>query len=151
MKYFCPAIATSRIPQISIQCLQRLQLLIYQSRHLGNDLGQVTDTELQMHSVENFVNIGQKLLRMLNPPRKEIAAWFSAKFHPISQSTVFDSLKPTYDYLDTEKKLERPERLAHKHGNWPDLGAALFEWQLATNGKNNTVTGLLLRSSLREY
>ena len=35
-------------------------LLIYQSRHLGNELGQVTDTELQMHSVESVVNIGQK-------------------------------------------------------------------------------------------
>jgi hypothetical protein len=41
------------------------------------------------------------------PTQKEIAAWFSAKFHPISQSTVSDSLKPTYDYLDTEKKLTR--------------------------------------------
>ena len=83
------------------------------------------------------------------PTQNQIATWFSAKFHPISQSTVSDSLKPTYDYLDTEKKLERPERLAHKDGNWPDLEAALFEWQLATNRKNNTVTGLLLRSSLR--
>ena len=28
------------------------------------------------------------------PTQQEIAAWFSAKFHPISQSTVSDSLKP---------------------------------------------------------
>jgi hypothetical protein len=48
-----------------------LQLLIYQSRHLGNDLGQVTGTELQMHSVESFVNMGQKLLRMPNQLRNK--------------------------------------------------------------------------------
>jgi hypothetical protein len=50
-----------------------LQLLIYlyQSRHLGNDLGQVTGTELQMRSVESFVNMGQKLLRMPNQLRNK--------------------------------------------------------------------------------
>jgi hypothetical protein len=31
--------------------------------------------------------------------QKQIAAWLSAKFHPISQSTVSDFLKPIYDYL----------------------------------------------------
>lgn len=55
-----------------------LQLLIYQSRHLGNDLGQVTGTELQMHSVESFVNMGQKLLRMPNQTPKQIVTWPSA-------------------------------------------------------------------------
>src|SRR4051794_7852400 len=51
------------------RCLQLLQLLIYQSRHLGNDLGQATDTELPIHNVESFVNIGQKLLWMPNQLR----------------------------------------------------------------------------------
>ena len=51
------------------------------------------------------------------PIQNQIATWFSAKFHPISQSTVSDSLKPIYDYLDTEKKLERPERLTRKDGS----------------------------------
>jgi hypothetical protein len=32
----------------------------------------------------------------------------------------------TFDYLDAEKKLERPERLARKDGNWPDLEITLF-------------------------
>jgi Tc5 transposase DNA-binding domain/Fission yeast centromere protein N-terminal domain len=78
------------------------------------------------------------------PTQVEIAAWFSAKFHPISQLTVSDSLKPTYHYLD-EKKVEQPERLRRKTGSWPDLEAALYQWQLATNRKNNQVTGLLLQ------
>jgi len=81
------------------------------------------------------------------PTEKQIAAWFSAKFHPISQST----LKPTYDYLDTEEKLERPEHLAHKDGNWPDLEAALFQWQLGTNRKHNTVTGYFLQEMAKRF
>jgi hypothetical protein len=91
-----------------------------------------------MHSVESFVNIGQELLRMRNQLRNK---------SPLgsAQNSVSDPLKPTYDYLDTEKKLEQPERLARKDGNWPDLEAALFHWQLATNRQNNTVTGHLLQ------
>jgi hypothetical protein len=85
------------------------------------------------------------------PTQKQIAAWFSAKFHPISQSTVSNSLKPTYDYLDAKKKLERPSRLAHKDGNWSDLEAALFQWQLVTNRKNNTVTGHLLQEMAKLF
>jgi hypothetical protein len=54
--------------------------------------------------------------------------WFSAKYHPISQSTVSDSLKPMYDYLDKEKKLAHPERSYKTQGNWPDLKAALHQW-----------------------
>jgi hypothetical protein len=38
-----------------------LQLLIYRSRRLGNDLGQATGTELPMRNVDSFVNIGQRL------------------------------------------------------------------------------------------
>jgi hypothetical protein len=118
------------------RCLQLLQLLIYQSRHLGNDLGQATDTELPIRNVESFINIGQKLLWMPNQLRTKSLLGSAPKIHPISQSTVSDSLKPIYDYLDTEKKLERPERLIRRDGNWPDLEAALFQWQLAINRQN---------------
>jgi Fission yeast centromere protein N-terminal domain/Tc5 transposase DNA-binding domain len=83
------------------------------------------------------------------PTQVEIATWFSVKYHPISQSTVSDSLKPIYDYLDKEKRLARAERLARKDGNWPDLEAALYQWQLAINRKNNQVTGLLFQEMER--
>jgi hypothetical protein len=85
------------------------------------------------------------------PTQVEIAAWFSAKYHPVSQSTVSDSLKPIYDYLDKEKKLARPKRLARKDGKWPDLEAALHQWQLAVNRKNNTVTGQLFQEMARRF
>jgi hypothetical protein len=62
------------------------------------------------------------------PTQQEIAVWFNAKFHPISQSIVSDSLKSTYNYLNTEKKVERPERLVRRDGNWPDLETALHQW-----------------------
>ena len=60
------ALQSQHLKYIGAQCFQVLQLLIYQSRHLGNDLGQVTGTELQMRSVGSFVNIGLKRLRMSN-------------------------------------------------------------------------------------
>ena len=44
------------------------------------------------------------------PTQCQIRVWFSAKYHPISQSTVSDSLSKAYAHLDTEKKLVRPDR-----------------------------------------
>jgi hypothetical protein len=85
------------------------------------------------------------------PTQVQIAAWFSAKFHPISQSTVSDSLKPIYNYLDTGKKLQFPDRLARKDGKWPELEAALHQWQLSINRQNNTVTGLLFQEMARRF
>jgi hypothetical protein len=70
------------VKYIDAQCFQLLQLLIYQSRHLGNDLGQVTGTELQMCSVGSFVNIGQKRLRMSNQLRNKSSL---SSAHPVSE------------------------------------------------------------------
>jgi len=78
------------------------------------------------------------------PTQQQIAAWFSAKFHTISQSAVSDSLKSIYNYLDTEKKVDCPERRARKDGNWPDLEAALYQWHPGINRNNKQVTGQLI-------
>ena len=85
------------------------------------------------------------------PTQETIQLWFSAKYHPISQSTVSDSLKPTYDYLDKENKLAYPERSYRSQGNWPDLEAALHQWQLHINRSSNTVSGLLLQEMARRF
>jgi hypothetical protein len=85
------------------------------------------------------------------PTQLQIATWFSAKFHPISQSTVCDSLKPFYSYLDKEKRIEHPERLKRKDGSWPDLEAALYQWQLSVNRKNNSVTDQLLQEMAKRF
>jgi hypothetical protein len=50
------------------------------------------------------------------PTQNRITIWFSAKFHPISQSAVSDSLKPIYDYLDTEKSWNDLSALPAKMG-----------------------------------
>jgi hypothetical protein len=50
-----------------------------------------------------------------------------------------------YDYLDKEKKLAHPKRSYKIQGNWPDLEAALHQWQVSVNRSNNTVSGLLLQ------
>jgi Fission yeast centromere protein N-terminal domain len=59
------------------------------------------------------------------PTQNVMRLWFSAKYRPIFQSTVSDSLKPMYDYLNKEKKLAHPKRSYKTQGNWPDLEAAL--------------------------
>src|SRR5271155_399887 len=79
------------------------------------------------------------------PTQHQIRIWFSAKYHPISQSTVSDSLSKAYAYLDTEKRLVRPKRYRSRQGKWPDLEAALHRWQLAINRSNNTVSRELLQ------
>jgi hypothetical protein len=57
-----------------------------------------------MHNAESFANIGQKLRRCPTQFRtKSLLA--SAPNSILSQSTLSASLKPIYDYLDTEKKL----------------------------------------------
>ena len=70
---------SSNVRCIDTQCFQLLQLLIYQSRHLGNDLGQVTGTELQMLSVGSFVNICAKKSADAKPTPRQIVTWFSLR------------------------------------------------------------------------
>jgi hypothetical protein len=36
-------------------------------------------------------------------------------------------------------------------GRWPELEAALYQWQLSINRKNNTVTGLLFQEIIRRF
>jgi Tc5 transposase DNA-binding domain/Fission yeast centromere protein N-terminal domain len=77
--------------------------------------------------------------------------WFSAKYHPISQSTVSDCLHSNYAYLDTHIKPLQPDRLNRREGKWPALEAALYEWQLAVNRSNHIVTGALLQEMATRF
>ena len=108
---------------INIECLQHLRLLVYQSLHPGNDLGQAIGTRSQVHSVESIVDTRQLLRRMLNQPSKR--SLFGSVPNSIRSLNplVSDSLKPITTW--TQKKVERPEQLAGKDGNWSDLEAAL--------------------------
>lgn len=84
---------------------------------------------------------------MLN--QLEVAAWFSAKFHPISQPTVSDSLKPAYNYLDKDKKIQFSDLLARNDGSWLEPEAALHLWQLPIYRKIDIVTGQLFQEMTR--
>src|SRR5271170_6320816 len=85
------------------------------------------------------------------PTQCQIRVWFSAKYHPISQSTVSDSLSKAYAHLDTEKKLVRPDRYRAREGRWPELEAALHHWQLVVNRSNNTISGELLQEMAARF
>jgi Fission yeast centromere protein N-terminal domain len=78
------------------------------------------------------------------PTQQAMRTWFSAKYHPISQSTVSDCLHSNYVYLETQTKPLQSDRLNRRVGKWPTLEAALYEWQLAINRPNHTVTDALL-------
>jgi hypothetical protein len=96
--------------------------------------------ELPMRNVESFVNIGQKLRWMPNQLKTK-SLLGSAPNSNLSLNRQFLTPSSLYMTTWTQKKLERPERLIRKDGNWPDLEVALFQWQLAINRQNNTVTG----------
>jgi hypothetical protein len=58
---------SSNVKYIDTQCFQLLQLLIYQSRYLGNDLGQVTGTELCRCQTNSETN--RHLVQRIQSPR----------------------------------------------------------------------------------
>jgi Fission yeast centromere protein N-terminal domain len=66
-----------------------------------------------------------KAFKDQKPTQQQIQAWFSAKYHPISQSTVSNSLSQAYNYLDGDKRLNYPEKIRAREGKWPKLEAAL--------------------------
>lgn len=79
------------------------------------------------------------------PSHKFLRQWFFEKFqHLPSQSTISESLSATFAHLDTQSSV-RPEHKRQRISLWPDLEAALFEWQQRMMHKNATVTGDILR------
>jgi hypothetical protein len=67
-------------------------------------------------------------------PQKDLAEWFTKETgHEINQSLISKILSKNYDYLDGIDKQKDKQVLQGKKknsiGDWPDLEAALFEWQ----------------------
>ena len=84
------------------------------------------------------------------PTQKAIKSWFYSKyFHHLSQSTISEILSDTFAYLDAVK---RPSTTLtrNRQGVWPDLDAALSEWQNRVNRIGATVTGDILMEKARD-
>ena len=79
------------------------------------------------------------------PPHKELRRWFQEKFgHTPSQSTISESLSARFVHLDTQITAQS-EHKRQRNASWPELEAALFDWQQRMMFKNATITGDILR------
>lgn len=82
----------------------------------------------------------------------DLIEWFQDEFnHKINQSTVSLSLSPQFDYLDTDTRKDTSLTLQRlSQSNWPDLEAALFEWQQKMQGQKAVITGDTLKQKAHE-
>lgn len=82
--------------------------------------------------------------------QSDLAKWFYNKTgHAIDQAQVSKILSSTYDYLDgldlkNDKKALNSKRTSV--GDWPDLEAALFEWQQRMQKSRAIITGKILKN-----
>ena len=82
--------------------------------------------------------------------QSDLAKWFyNETGHAIDQAQVSKILSSTYDYLDgldlkNDKKALNSKRISV--GDWPDLEAALFEWQQRMQKSRAIITGEILKN-----
>jgi hypothetical protein len=84
--------------------------------------------------------------------QKELQQWFTDKFyHTISQSTISEILSTKYTHLDndTRKDFKLKGQRTSK-ADYPDLEAALFEWQQKIQKMKGTITGDILKAKASE-
>ena len=92
-----------------------------------------------------------------HPPeqQKDLAEWFAQETgHTINQSMISKVLSSKYDHLDGMDKRKDRQLLQEKKrssaGDWPDLEAALFEWQQRMEHKRAIITGDILKEKARQ-
>jgi ParB-like chromosome segregation protein Spo0J len=67
----------------------------------------------------------------------------------LTQGQISTILSSKYAYLDSLDKKKDKKQLAAKRsskGDWPDLEAALFEWQQRMQKKKAVITGDILKA-----
>ena len=87
--------------------------------------------------------------------QKDLTEWFTAETgHSINQGMISKILSKTYDYLDDVHTKRDLKALKNKSrvsaGDWPDLEAALFEWQQRMEHKKAIITGDILKAKAKE-
>jgi hypothetical protein len=83
---------------------------------------------------------------------KELRTWFKTIYsHTISQSIVSESLGPRFLHLDvnTQKNYKLSSQRTSKP-DFPDLEAALFDWQLKMQKKKAPITREVLKAKASE-
>lgn len=84
--------------------------------------------------------------------QKQLASWFEDKFrHSISQSTISESLSSRFDRVDSINLKRGNNGFSKKSVSYyPDLEAALFEWQQRLQTKHTTITGDMIKEAAAE-
>jgi hypothetical protein len=80
-------------------------------------------------------------------PQSSLISWFYQETgHQLNQSQISKILSPEYAHLDNDTR--RPSQLGsarHYKGDWPELEAALFEWQQRMQKKKAIITGDIIK------
>jgi DDE superfamily endonuclease/Tc5 transposase DNA-binding domain/Fission yeast centromere protein N-terminal domain len=87
--------------------------------------------------------------------QSDLINWFRQETgHKLDQSQVSRILSKKYDYVDDlDKKKDKLALQAQRSsvGEWPELEAALFEWQQRMQKKRAVITGELLKQQAAKF
>lgn len=92
-----------------------------------------------------------------HPPthQKDLGVWWEEKTgHKLTQGMISRILSSQYDYVDDLNKKKDKDQLDSKRssaGDWPELEAALFEWQQRMDEEKATITGDLLKAQAAKF
>ncbi|KFZ16898.1 hypothetical protein V501_02019 [Pseudogymnoascus sp. VKM F-4519 (FW-2642)] len=83
------------------------------------------------------------------PSQKACITWFYDKYSQrIGQSTVSESLSAHFESIDNSESPGQSARI--RTGNWPDLEAVLFNWQLRIEEQGGVTSGELLQQKAQQ-
>jgi hypothetical protein len=84
--------------------------------------------------------------------QSELINWFFQEHgHTLNQGQVSRILSSKYDYVDNlDKKKDKLALQAQRssRGEWPELEAALYEWQQRIQKKKGVMTGEILKQKV---
>ena len=77
--------------------------------------------------------------------QQALVAWFNNQTgHLLNQAQISKILSPKYNYLDT-RPASQLKSMRQPRTDWPDLEAALFEWQQRIQQIRGVITGDILK------
>jgi hypothetical protein len=87
--------------------------------------------------------------------QSQLIKWFYEEHgHQLNQSSISKILSSTYDHLDALHPKKDKKELDGKRtsaGDWPELEAALFEWQQRMQGKKAILSGDILKAQASKF
>ncbi|RDW84504.1 hypothetical protein BP6252_02094 [Coleophoma cylindrospora] len=84
------------------------------------------------------------------PTHKQCIEWFFEQYnHRLSQSSVSESLSKTFANLDDPTAIISTS-VRVRAGNWPELEAILWQWQLQLERQGGATTGDILREQAKK-